>query len=700
MKRMLESAEVLENLMNEFISDQEASEFMNRQDIQDFLRNTLSRFDAGIVVLDESDKETLKNLVSIAYHIYTYSDVNPGLDDPEYDKLYDLLVLNGEEEFISLPSAREDDEEHHAYTSLRGTLSKVYYLTKPDDSEKTNKTRRSLDDWVKQTEDLYYRETGKRIDLKQESVYVFPKWDGISAIFQFKKDGTIDRVLTRGYTKFNTAENISHHFKDLTRPIEPNRKYGLKTEILVSEESLQSYNTIYEKDYKQSRSIASGIINSREADERDKYLIVMQLRYMDEKDEIEKLCPEVFDHPHIRCKLGEYDKIEAFAEEHHYTEGLRCDGAVIYIIDPEIQKVLGRKNDRNRFEVAYKFTEESAYSKVEDIKFQTGLFGRIAPVVKFKPVKMKGNTISSASLGSIERMEQLQLAKGDEIKILYDIIPYVTTDSTCYISGNKPIRPPKVCPSCGKPLVREGSILSCKNLDCDWRKKGKILNYFVKMNIQNISFATVDVLYERGILQSIKDIYKLKKHEDEILGIPKFGYTKYRNILDEIERKREVSESLLLGSIGIDGIASQTFEKVFSVFTIDELLDIVEEGNSDLLSSAVPGIGHKKAITIIDGMKENMKTIKFLLKELKVYHEINDAKFKVCFTKVRDKEIEKLVERYGGKVVNSVTSDTTYLVVPDLEVSSSKTKSAKKNGVPIVTIAEISDIIKSNYSAK
>ena len=99
-------------------------------------------------------------------------------------------------------------------------------------------------------------------------------------------------------------------------------------------------------------------------------------------------------------------------------------------------------------------------------------------------------------------------------------------------------------------------------------------------------------------------------------------------------------------------------------------------------------------------MKENMKTIKFLLKELEVYHEINDAKFKVCFTKVRDKEIEKLVERYGGKVVNSVTSDTTYLVVPDLEVSSSKTKSAKKNGVPIVTIAEISDIIKSNYSAK
>ena len=76
-----------------------------------------------------------------------------------------------------------------------------------------------------------------------------------------------------------------------------------------------------------------------------------------------------------------------------------------------------------------------------------------------------------------------------------------------------------------------------------------------------------------------------------------------------------------------------------------------------------------------------------------MYHDNSQAAFKVCFTKVRDKNLESEIEKAGGKVVNSVTADTTYLVVPDLDVVSSKTKSANKNNVKIIPIDEFYKVL-------
>ena len=139
MRQMIESSEVLENLQNSFISCKEASEYMLRENNINFLKGLLKRFDDGVSVIDETEKETLKNFIQIAYYIYTYSSEDTGLEDYEYDKLYDLLVQNGEEDFVSLPEIQNGEEEHHTYTSLRGTLSKIHYLSKPQSGEKVNK---------------------------------------------------------------------------------------------------------------------------------------------------------------------------------------------------------------------------------------------------------------------------------------------------------------------------------------------------------------------------------------------------------------------------------------------------------------------------------------------------------------------------------------------------------------------------------
>ena len=414
---------------------------------------------------------------------------------------------------------------YHKYKSLRGTLDKIYYLSEEDGKDVANKSRRGLPEWVESSQRKIRELTGKNIDLWNEEVYVFPKWDGVSCIFEFSKDGKLERALTRGFTETNEAQIVTHIFEDsVTGPwIGRDHPYGIKTEIMMSEDDLATYNSIYNTDYKNSRSIVSSIMNSDEKDDRIKYLQIMSLRVseiIDGEESLQTLAPGAFNRPFLRCRLKDIETIKNFAFANKYVNGLRCDGAVIYIIDENIQKILGRENNKQKFEVAFKFTEETGYSKVKNINFTIGLFGRINPVLEIKPIKLKGNTITNISLGSYSRFKSLNLAEGDKVKILYDIIPYCVFDENdehCKRSGNTPFDAPENCPECGEPLTtkvdvsnkelimhklltpdseEDGSILYCSNKDCPCRQKGRILNYFNKMHIDGISYATVDVLYE------------------------------------------------------------------------------------------------------------------------------------------------------------------------------------------------------------
>ena len=213
----------------------------------------------------------------------------------------------------------------------------------------------------------------------------------------------------------------------------------------------------------------------------------------------------------------------------------------------------------------------------------------------------------------------------------------------------------------------------------------------------DISYATVDTLYDLGILNSIKDLYKLKNYKDIISDVNGFGEATFTNWIYQIDDKRRVSDSLFLGALGIDGIAEKVFDLALQKYDLDELLEIADNKDIDSLVS-IFGIGEKKAKKIIEGLKENKSLIKSLRKELEIYHEDRSGyKFSVCFTKIRDIELEKYIIDMGGKVVDNMRTDVTYLVVPNLDTSSSKVKYAKLHGIEIVPIDKLRSKIKASY---
>ena len=667
--------------------------------------------------LSEEEIDKLKEIISMAQSIYNYSGNETGISDEIYDILYEKLDQNLPNTLITT-SVIGDKIGYHKFPSLRGTLDKIYYLTEEDGESAVNKSRRGLPEWISTCERKIKQKTGKSINLWNTDVYVFPKWDGVSCIFEFK-DGKLERALTRGFTETNEAQIVTHLFKDWAeKELNPDSnfygkcdEYAIKTEVMMSEDDLEIYNELYKTNYKNSRSIVSSIMNSDEKDNRTKYLKLMSLRESvleNGKESLQSLTAGAFNQPFLRCKLSDTEKIKQFAFANKYVDGLRCDGAVIYIIDSDIQKILGRENNKQKFEVAFKFTEEIGYSKVKNIKFTMGLFGSVNPVLEIKPIKLKGNTIQNISLGSIARFNELNLAKGDKVKVLYDIIPYCVmdeTDENCKRSDNIPFEAPEKCPECGErlELKDDGAIMYCINKKCPCRKKGRILNYFNKMHIDGISYATVDVLYNEGFLKSIEDVYKLEKHRKEIEKLDGFGKQSVKLMIDSINQNREIPEQQLLGSIGIEGISTKTFEKILWQISYNELLDLCKDDEMKAINTliAVNGIKEKTAVKIIDGIKENMSLIHKLENNLTLVPFVSKhGYFSVCFTKVRDDNIEKYIIDNGGEVTDTVTKKTDLLVVPMIGVKSSKVSKAEKYNIPIITINDALYYISKNLINK
>lgn len=699
--------DVYQKLVDGEMTCQEASEIMKSSEVRKTVNAYLHKKQVNsLVPYFPEDLQNIQGLINVTQFIYNDSGLDTGLSDSEYDTLYAIMLDNGGSDIISVPIAPDATNiAHHKYPSLRGTLTKTHYLSL--DEEKTNPSRKYLDEWIQTMENKIYQTSGKRVNLNDEDIYVFPKFDGVSGIFEMNDDGTINRVLTRGFTERNEAQDITRHFKGFPKREfhEFNGPYGLKTEVMMYESDLAAYNEKYHTDYKNTRSIVSGILNSDEYDpEKSRYLHAIPLRVGNEAGD-QLVAKEAFKNfPFLRCKLKDRTAIHNFALGHRYINNeLRCDGAVIYIINPELQKILGRENDKNNFEVAYKFTEESEMSILKDVTFNMGLFGRLAPVAQVKPVKLKGNTIENISLGSIGRFKELHLHKGDKVKVLYDIIPYMAFDSDCeHNYDGKVFEIPTECPECGSELVfsESGDIASCVNPECPCRKIGKILNYLSKMKIDGLSYGVITKLYHEGIVEDISDLYKLKKHKKEIIEIDGFGKKMLESLIDAIDAKREIPDYMLLGSIGIEGVSNKTFERIMPYMDIDDLYEAAENKSYHSLIG-IPTIREKTATKIIDGVRNNMKLLKKLEKELTIIPtkgNLEEPKFHVCFTMIRDPELEDWIVKQGGKIDDSITHNTTFLVVPSPDTQSTKVDKARKYGVRVVPIEKAKLVIEAEQA--
>ena len=675
----------------ELISDKEKLKTINfYANFHNFSQNSLN----------DSQLAELEAIVNILQILYT-DEVGSPISDTVYDVLQEELIYMGIPRLTGSIEINDAKKVSHQFTNLRGTLDKVYYLF--PDQQRTNKSRKYLDEWIKSTETKYEKVTGKKINLNDVKVMCQCKLDGASCELNFNGDKAL--WLTRGDTVNNMASDVSHIMKGFNDVFCNDGPCGIKFEVMISEEDKDKINELYvDHPYKNSRQIVTATLNSKEPDFKVDYLYPVPLRIMRENDVTEDIHPmHIEKYPTLICELGDRDKIKEFANSHRYMEYLgkhyRTDGVVLTILDKNIQSILGRDNNINNFEVAYKFTEEYAYTKVKDCEFYVSEMSHITPVLVVNDVILKGNTINHISLSNKERFDEMGLQYGDTVKVLYDIIPYVTLDENCTkMKNGRKIEFITHCPMCKEELDLSTTIVKCNNPECESHKIGIILNYCNGVRIQNIGYNTLQVLYDVGLLKhGIRSLYKLKKKTDKIIDLDGFGKLKTQKIIAEIESKRKINDYEFFGSISIEGWNKKSFKLLFKEIPLNEFLDLIKCKQLSILKEKVmkiSGIGDIKAEILIKyfSNSNNRKELEKILEEIyliSTYTTIT-GNGRICFSGCRpDPILAKQLESLGFDVSDSWSNSSKYLIIPNEDFISSKVNKANEKSIPILTLNEL-----------
>ena len=181
----------------------------------------------------DSELQELEAIVNVLQTLYTSSLGSP-IADSTYDTLQEMLIDMGIPRLTGSVEINDAKKASHKFKNLRGTLDKVYYLSRSE--TRSNSSRKYLDEWINSISTLYEKSTGRRINFNDVKVMCQPKFDGVSAILEW--DGKHAVWLSRGDTSRNRASDISHVmniFNDLY--CSGDEPYGIKFEVMMSEEN-------------------------------------------------------------------------------------------------------------------------------------------------------------------------------------------------------------------------------------------------------------------------------------------------------------------------------------------------------------------------------------------------------------------------------------------------------------------------------
>ena len=674
------------------LSKSELHEEFPAQYIKMIYNDEVAKYRNGDVI----DKDKVRKLLIYLDDMYNNGKLTP-LMDSEYDTLHEIYIETTGE---VIRGDTDKEKVSHDYPNLRGTLKKVHYI---DEIAKQNdpnavEAHKVLSTW-------YYNTLSMLTFNKPHKLGVWKKYNGLSMVLSLDQIGRITKAVTRGETELNSyGVDKTKLFNDtILKDFIPNKfigtKVGMKTECIMSEENFKKYNATYgNNELVDARAAVTSLINSKSSTNlHTEYIDLIPLllevngefvAYDEKDDDFGPVIMKTHMHSKDRLSIEDLEEMVKIGKEAIEKSDYDCDGLVFRWYDDESMKQLGRdeSNAINRFEIAFKFPRSSKYTKLLDIKQEIGLLGKVSFTAEFETIKFKDKKITHASIGSYDRMKELKLAKGDTIKITYEIIPYLLIDHYCMDnkSGNKPIEIITHCPYCGSELDFTPEY-SCVNEECPSRIQGKLLNFCIRMNIPGIGPSMIEDLFHSGIVTDIKDFFDLEDYKDDLLELEGFGEKTIKHIIKSF-KKLSATEAQILSSVSIPNIGNKKSMEVLKIYNIKELLKICESLESYKLTS-IKGISDNTANKIVKGVNKNYDLIKFLLDNVKVIKPSKSNEI-VVFTGFRNPSFVKHLNSNGIEVADGFNKEVTLVIARNPEGKSDKLDKARKNDIPIISEIE------------
>lgn len=374
------------------------------------------------------------------------------------------------------------------------------------------------------------------------------------------------------------------------------------------------------------------------------------------------------------------------------------DGIVIKLDSLSDQERLGATGKNPRWAIAYKFAAEQAITKILDITVQVGRTGVLTPVAELEPVLVAGSTIARATLHNEEEIQRKDIRIGDYVTIEKggDVIPkVVSVDLLRRPLNSSAWLMPTTCPSCGSVVVRVAGEVAvrCSNEESCPEQRMRRLAYFVgkdAMDIDNMGEKVIQQLFQKGFVKNSSDIYRLTANE--VSQLTGFKDKSIRNLLESIEKSKDVTLARFIMALGIKFVGTGTAEQLaFKAGSIEGFLAMT----SDALLS-VEGVGAKVAQAVGDHLADSRNRLEIndlLALGVKpkpmgmsafIDHIFKAKTFVITGTleSYTRSEAAALIKERGGKVTESVSSKTDYLLAG--ESAGSKLDKAKTLGLTIL----------------
>jgi DNA ligase (NAD+) len=398
------------------------------------------------------------------------------------------------------------------------------------------------------------------------------------------------------------------------------------------------------------------------------------------------------------------DKIEKLRPDFPYG----TDGVVVSVNNTDLHERLGVVGKAPRYMLAYKYPAEKATTKILDIKVNVGRTGVLTPFAVFEPTVVAGSTISKATLHNLDQIRRLGVKIGDTVVIQKagDVIPEVVEALPKLRTGKeKEFRMPNTCPVCDSPVAQQDSsdkkrssvAYYCTNPKCPAKSQRGIEHFVNALEIYTIGPKIITRFKDEGLISDAADIYSLKI--GDIDNLERFGEKSAENIINSIQEHRRVPLARFIYALGIVNVGEQTSEDLANHFGSFEKL---REASIEQIN-AVENIGPVVSQSIFDYFrhKENTKFVDKLFRngvtvinpEKKQAGKLTGKTFVITGTldtMSRD-EAKQKIKALGGKVTESVSKQTDYVVVGS--EPGSKYDKAQKLGIDILEEKQFSKLI-------
>lgn len=647
--------------------------------------------------MNEKISEQLVSLIEyLNARTAEYDEGHPTISDKEWDdKYFELICL----------------EKELGYTLTNSpTIQIPYEVVSQLKKVEHNHKMLSLDK-TKEIEDVVNF-------VGDEDFVAMAKMDGLTCSLRYV-NGRLVSAETRGNGLI--GEDILHNAKVI--PTIPNT-IPYKEELVVDGEIICTYADFddFSADYKNPRNFAAGSIRLLDSNECAKRKLTFVIWDVLSGLEDLTLLTERFVKlkqlgfivvPYMVSNKESIADIPSAISSISQLLSFPIDGVVFKFNNVAYGRSLGETAHHFKNAIAFKFYDETYETYLKDIDWTMGRTGILTPVAVFEPIDMDGSIVSRASLHNLSIMDELSGGferVGDTLHIFKAnmIIPQVAKwEHNGEYDENTHISIPEVCPFCGgKTEIRmdiDTKVLYCSNTACDGKLINRLDHFCGKkgLDIKGLSKATLEKLIDCGWITDISDIMILVNHRDEWIKMPGFGQKSVDNILDAIEDAKFTTLEVFISSLGIPLIGrTVSKELVKHIDSYEELRQMAEEkfdfsiydGFAENKTSAIwnfdfteadkvyPYLYFNKEETIVESNQscENLRVV--ITGKLKQFK--NRDAFKAC------------IEEHGGKVVDSVSKNTSYLINNDTESSSTKNQSAKKLGIPIISEQEFIDMFK------